>query len=129
MRRTVAALDGAEVAPIRVALTEAVALLERAVAWVVDNSATDARAVAAGAVPFLKLFGVVAGGWQMGRAAHVAQTRLGAGDNSDPAFYRAKLATARFYADHVLPQAHGLAHAAMFGAASVLASDDVLFSA
>jgi alkylation response protein AidB-like acyl-CoA dehydrogenase len=129
MRRTVAALDDAEVAPIRVALTEAVALLERAVAWVVDTSATDARAVAAGAVPFLKLFGVVAGGWQMGRAAHVAQTRLGAGDNSDPAFYRAKLATARFYADHVLPQAHGLAHAAMFGAASVLASDDVLFSA
>ncbi len=129
MRRTVAALDSAELAPIRVALTEAVALLERAVAWVVDTSATDARAVAAGAVPFLKLFGVVAGGWQMGRAAHVAQTRLGAGDNSDPAFYRAKLATARFYADHVLPQAHGLAHAAMFGAASVLASDDVLFSA
>jgi alkylation response protein AidB-like acyl-CoA dehydrogenase len=129
MRRTVAALDGAELAPIRVALTEAVALLERAVAWVVDTSATDARAVAAGAVPFLKLFGVVAGGWQMGRAAHVAQARLGAGDNSDPGFYRAKLATARFYADHVLPQAHGLAHAAMFGASSVLAPDDVLFAA
>jgi alkylation response protein AidB-like acyl-CoA dehydrogenase len=129
MRRTIAALDSAELAPIRVALTEAVALLERAVAWVVDTSATDARAVAAGAVPFLKLFGVVAGGWQMGRAAHVAQARLGAGDNSDPGFYRAKLATARFYADHVLPQAHGLAHAAMFGASSVLAPDDVLFAA
>ncbi|HET6237083.1 MAG TPA: acyl-CoA dehydrogenase C-terminal domain-containing protein [Acetobacteraceae bacterium] len=128
MRRTVAALDGAELAPIRVALAEAVALLERAVAWVVDTSATDARAVAAGAVPFLKLFGVVAGGWQMGRAAHVAHTRLGAGDNNDLGFYRAKLATTRFYADHVLPQAHGLAHAAMFGASSVLASDDVLFA-
>jgi len=129
MRRAVEALDGAEVTPIRVALGEAVALLERAVAWVVDTSAADPRVVAAGAVPFLKLFGVVAGGWQMGRAAHVAQARLAAGDNSDPGFYRTKLATARFYADHVLPQAHGLAHAAMHGASSVLASDDVLFAA
>jgi acyl-CoA dehydrogenase len=129
MRQTLAVLDGAELAPIQVALTEAVALLERAVAWVVEISAADPRVVAAGAVPFLKLFGVVAGGWQMGRAAHLAQTRLAAGDNSDPGFYRAKLATARFYADHVLPQAHGLAHAAMHGASSVLASDDVLFAA
>jgi acyl-CoA dehydrogenase len=129
MRATIAQLEGAEVAPIRAALADAVALLERAVGWVVDTSATDPRVVAAGAVPFLQLFGVVAGGWQMGRAAHVAQTRLAAGDNLHPGFYRAKLATARFYADHVLPQAHGLAHAAMHGASSVLASDDVLFAA
>jgi 3-(methylsulfanyl)propanoyl-CoA dehydrogenase len=129
MRHVVAVLDGAEVAPLRMALADAVALLERAVAWVVDTSASDPRAVAAGAVSFLKLFGVVAGGWQMGRAAHVAQTRLADGDNSNPGFYRAKLATARFYADHVLPQAHGLAHAAMHGASSVLAPDDVLFAA
>jgi hypothetical protein len=129
MRQTLAALDGAEVAPIRAALADAVAMLEQAVKWVVETSATDPRVVAAGAVPFLKLFGVVAGGWQMGRAAHIAQARLAAGDNSDPGFYRAKLATARFYADHVLPQAHGLAHATMHGASSVLASDDVLFAA
>ncbi len=80
-------------------------------------------------MPVLKLFGVVAGGWQMGRAAQVAQARLAAGDNNDPGFYRAKLATARFYADHILPQAHGLAHAAMHGASAVLAPDDVLFAA
>jgi acyl-CoA dehydrogenase len=129
MRDVAAALEGADVAPIRTALEEAIAMLERAVAWVTDVSATDPRAVAAGAVPFLKLFGVVAGGWQMARAAGIAQARLAAGDNSDPGFYRAKLATARFYADHVLPQAHGLAHAAMHGAASVLAPDEVLFAA
>ena len=129
MRATVAGLDAADLAPIRAALAEAVTLLERAVAWVVDTSAADPRVVAAGAVPFLKLFGVVAGGWQMGRAAQVAQARLAAGDNLDAGFYRAKLATARCYADHVLPQAHGLAHAAMHGASSVLAPDDVLFAA
>jgi 3-(methylthio)propanoyl-CoA dehydrogenase len=129
MRRTIAELTGAELVPIGVALTQAVSLLERVVSWVADNSATDPRAVAAGAVPFLKLFGIVAGGWQMGRAAHVAQDRLTTGDNSNPGFYRTKLATARFYADHLLPQAHGLAHTVMHGASTVLASDDVLFAA
>jgi acyl-CoA dehydrogenase len=128
IRRSLAALNGAETAPIRAALAAATDLLERAVGWVVDSSASDPRAVAAGAVPFLKLFGVVAGGWQMGRAAHIAEMRLAAGDNEDPGFYRAKLATARFYADHILPQAHGLAHAAMHGAGSVLAPDEVLFA-
>jgi hypothetical protein len=129
MEATLAALEGADLAPLRATLADAVALLARAVAWVVEASTRDQRELAAGAVPFLKLFGVVAGGWQMGRAAHIAQARLAAGDNSDPGFYRAKLATARFYVDHVLPQAHGLAQAAMHGASSVLAADDVLFAA
>jgi acyl-CoA dehydrogenase len=129
MHRTLADLDAPELAPIGVALAEAVSLLERVVGWVADTYASDPRAVAAGAVPFLKLFGIVAGGWQMARAAHMAQLRLTAGDNSDPGFYRAKLATARFYADHLLPQAHGLTHAVLHGASSVLASDDILFAA
>ena len=129
MRQAVSDLTASELAPISTALTQAVSLLEQAVGWVADTSATDPRAVAAGAVPFLKLFGVVAGGWQMARAARVAQDRLTTGDNSDPNFYRAKLATARFYADHLLPQAHGLAHAVMHGASTVLESDDILFAA
>jgi hypothetical protein len=36
-------------------------------------------------------------------------------------FYRAKIDTARFYADHVLPQAPALAHAIVAGSAAVLA--------
>ena len=129
MRRVITDLGSAELAPIGTALTEAVSVLEQAVSWVATTYATDPRSVAAGAVPFLKLFGVVAGGWQMARAAHVAQTRLTAGDNSDPGFYRAKLATARFYADHLLPQARGLAYSVMQGASTVLESDDILFAA
>ncbi|KAK0329502.1 hypothetical protein LTR94_036521, partial [Friedmanniomyces endolithicus] len=58
----------------------------------------------------------------MARAALVAQRKLDAGEG-DAAFYRAKIATARFFADHILSQAHSLRHAIMEGAAGVLALD------
>jgi len=67
-----------------------------------------APAVFAGAVPFLKLMGIVAGGWQMARAAQISAEKLGAGSSDD--FYKAKIKTARFYADHVLSQALWLKH-------------------
>jgi hypothetical protein len=75
-------------------------------------------------VPILRLFGIVTGGWQMARAALAAHTALGAGHNEDPGFYEAKVATARFYADHILPQATALKPTILRGAASVLAMDE-----
>ena len=123
-----AAQDGPDFAVIGSTLRDAIALLERAVAWVVDTYATDPRTVLAGAVPLLNLFGVVAGGWQSARAAVAAADRLTSGDNEEPAFYRAKIGTARFYADHVLSQAGGLAHTVMQGAAGVLALEEDAFA-
>ena len=129
MRGVVEALHGEELAALRAQLTDAVAALERCVRWVVETYAADPRAAAAGAVPLLKLFGITAGGWQMGRAAIVAQRKLASGDNADRAFYQAKLGTARFYADHILPQAQALAHTVTQGAAGVLALDEAQFAA
>jgi hypothetical protein len=77
-------------------------------------------------VPLLELLGIVAGGWQMARAALVARERLGHG-TGDAAFLRAKLLTARFYADHVMAQAPGLAETVVGGAAAVLAYPDDQF--
>ena len=111
--------DSADLKAIRARLAVAVDALERAGAWVVETFAADIRAASAGAVPFLRLFGVVAAGWQMARAALVAKARIDAGDG-DP-FYPAKIITARFFADHVLTQAEGLAATVISGAASVLA--------
>ena len=84
------------------------------------NDATDIRAVSVGAVPMLKLFGIVAGGWQLLRSALIAQRRL-ADASGDAAFYEAKILSARFYADFVLSQSPGLAHGIMHGAAGALA--------
>ena len=102
----------------------AVDALESAVKYVVSHYGKDIRGVSAGAVPLLELFGIVAGGWQLLRSALVARDRLAKPPSqgaADPGFYRAKIDTARFYADHVLPQAPALAHAIIEGSAAALA--------
>ena len=79
--------------------------LEKAIDFIVANGRNEPKTVYAGAVNYLKLAGVVLCGWQMARALMVAQDRM----DSDPAFFTAKLVTARFYAESVLTQAPGLA--------------------
>ncbi|MBP0596389.1 acyl-CoA dehydrogenase, partial [Paraburkholderia sp. LEh10] len=78
--------------------------LASAVQYVLQNAKRDPNAVFAGSVPYLKLAGIVLGGWQMARAMLVAQQKHA----DDPSFYGAKIATAQFYAEHVLPQAVAL---------------------
>lgn len=72
----------------------------------------------AGATPFLEMVGITAGGWAHGLSALAAKRHLEDGDNK---FYRAKLATARFYADHVLPTAAGLVGSVTAGAERLFA--------
>ncbi len=124
MRAATAGLDG-DLAAIGARQAAAVDALDKAVDWLVANFARDPMAAHAGAVPFLFLLGIVAGGWQLGRAAVIARRRKAEGD-SDP-FWTAKLATARFFADHWLTQAAGLAEAVVNGAAGALEMPDDAF--
>ena len=124
MRTAASGLDG-DLAMIGSRQLAAVDALERAVSWIVANFAGDPKAVHAGAVPFLHLFGIVAGGWQMGRTAVIARARIAAGDG-DP-FWPAKLATTRFFADHFLTQAAGLAESVIDGATGALEIADDSF--
>src|SRR5574337_1786768 len=64
---------GEDLKAIRVRLTAGINGLEESVNWLVANYASNVKAAAAGAVPFLMLLGTVAGGWQMARAALIAQ--------------------------------------------------------
>jgi alkylation response protein AidB-like acyl-CoA dehydrogenase len=114
-----AASNNADCQTIAVAFKEGIDAVTTAGDYIVAQYGTNVREVAAGAVPFLELMGIVAGGWQMARAALVAQAKLGAGETAP--FYAAKLKTARFYADHVLVEAPGLARQIVAGGASVLA--------
>ena len=118
--------DG-ELGAVRTSLEAGIGLLASCVDWVAETHAHDPQATGAGAVPLLKLFGIVAGGWQTARAAWIAERRLGA--NADRDFYLAKIGTARFYADHVLAQAQGLAHTVRHGAPGVMALDEAQFAA
>jgi len=105
-------------------LAAALASLRDATQWIVDTYPANPAAVAAGSVYYLKLAGITFGGWMMLRSAQVATKQLAAGEG-DASFLRGKLATARFYAEHILPQAMSLT-AAMRGADSVLAAEEAL---
>jgi acyl-CoA dehydrogenase len=111
---------GEEMAATREAFSAALTAAEECVSWMVITYGNDIKAAHAGAVPFLKLMGIVCGGWQMARAALVARQRLSEG-KGDKSFYEAKIKTARFYADHILTQAPGLRNAIVHGAAGVMA--------
>ncbi len=87
------------------------------VAFVADQTRASPNAVFAGSVPYLMLAGNLMAGWQLARAWVVAQEQLAQG--VDEAFMRAKLVTARFYADHLLTRAPGLRDAILDGADSV----------
>jgi 3-(methylthio)propanoyl-CoA dehydrogenase len=101
-------------------LAAATAALQSAIDWMVSMSAANARTAYAGSVPYLKLWGIVAGGWQIARAAKVAVDKLAKGEG-DAAFMRAKLATARFYAENLLPLAEAHAQSAIGGSQAALA--------
>ena len=78
---------------------------DQAVAYIVAHAKTDTKAVYAGSFAYLRLAGLVLGGWQMARALLAAE-RLRDGD---PSFFNTKIATARFFAENLLPQAQALA--------------------
>ncbi|HQS18755.1 MAG: acyl-CoA dehydrogenase [Rhodospirillales bacterium 24-66-33] len=98
------AAPGDDIEAIRTGLVAAADALEDATKWVAQSVKTELVSALAGSVPFLRLAGTALGGWLLARGALVAQTRLGQRD-SDPDFLEAKLVTARFYAEVILPPA------------------------
>ena len=76
----------------------------------------------AGAGPYLRLFAIVTGGWLMARQA-IAASRLLVTGSADIDFLEAKLVTARFYCEQLLPQAAGLLPAVTAGAEALFAGD------
>ena len=88
------------------------------VGFLCDAGRANPNAVYAGSVPYLLLGGKLMAGWQLARALIVAETQLAAGEG-EAGFLRAKVQTARFYADHVLSQLPGVRDAIVEGAESV----------
>jgi butyryl-CoA dehydrogenase len=107
-------------------LTAGCAALDRIIAHIADHARSDPRDAYAGSVPYLMAAGIVLAGWQMGRAALIAVAKQAGGDG-DPAFLAAKIATARFYADHILTRAPGLAESVVSGAEGTLALAEAQF--
>jgi butyryl-CoA dehydrogenase len=118
--------DHAGVSRIGARLEAGAAAFERGLRGLLAAAQSDVREGFAGSVPYLKLAGIVLSAWQLARAALAARQQIGAA-SADTAFLQAKIATAGFFAEHLLPQAEAMAHAVAEGGAAVMALDESQF--
>jgi hypothetical protein len=118
--KELAACEGVNAASVLKRLRAAREAFEEVVRFVAAESKTDPNAVFAGSVNYLMLAGNLMAGWQMARSLLAAERLLGVGEG-DAAFLHAKVATARFYAEHLLCKAPGLRDTIVEGAGSVTA--------
>lgn len=102
------------------ALREALDAGKTAREWLLSNAPDDAAAAGSVSVSFMMMFGYICGGWVMGRSALKAQALLDAG-SGDPAFLTAKLATAQFFSDHLLPRVKSNLASILAGSTSIMA--------
>jgi hypothetical protein len=124
--RTLEQANDPALAAIALRLRTGADALDEAGRFVASRFRQEPREVLAGAVPFLELAGIVFGGAQLARAAAVASAKLAAGAG-DAGFMRARIATARHFADHCLTHAPGLRDTVVAGAAGVLALSEEQF--
>ena len=117
--------DNIDFPAIRENLAAGIQALEQATQWMLQTIGRDPDAALGASVNYMMLTGYVCGGWQMARAALVARARLNAGEDED--FCRAKIATARFYAEQLLPKASALLTAVKSGASTALALEEEQF--
>ncbi|HLB80069.1 MAG TPA: acyl-CoA dehydrogenase C-terminal domain-containing protein [Dongiaceae bacterium] len=99
-------------------LLKAFARLQQTTAWVAQQGLKDPEEAGAAASDYLRLFALVALAYMWARMARIALDKQ---DGDEAEFYRAKLATARFYMTRLLPQHTAHAAALMAGKAPLMA--------
>jgi 3-(methylthio)propanoyl-CoA dehydrogenase len=78
-----------------------------------EEGLADPRNALAGATPYLRMFSLVTAGWLMARQGLAAKSLLD--EDATDEFAQAKLVTARFFAEQILPAVNGLAVPVMAG--------------
>ena len=107
-------------------LAKAFARLQQVTLHVAQQGMKDPDEAGAASCDYLRLFALVAMAYLWARMAEIAQARLAAGVD-DPAFYQAKLATARFFMAKILPESGALFAQIMAGSAPVMQFEDAAF--
>ncbi len=119
--RKVAELKDPAFGAVVLRIEDGLKILERTSKHLLAAKQEDALA---GATPYLRIFGLVAGAAYLAEIALAAHKAKSGGD-SNPA-HDARIATARFFAENLLPAVAGLELAVMSGADSVLQSEAAL---
>ena len=121
IRATADALSAREnLTALGAALSDGVEVAGKARQWLLDRAKEDRNVAGAASVNYLMLLGYVCGGWLMGESALKAAARLESG-GGDESFLKAKVVTARFYCEHLLPRAGACLAAIEAGPDSMMA--------
>jgi butyryl-CoA dehydrogenase len=113
-------------APFVEPVAKAFERLQRATAWLAQEGMANPDQAGAAAADYLHLFGYTALGYLWARTAKVALGKRGRG-GSEGAFYEAKLLTARFYMERLLPRSSACFASLMAGSGTMMAFPDAAF--
>ena len=107
-------------------LEKAFGALQLATGQIAQSGMRDPEEAGAAATDYLRLFGLVALAYQWARMAKIAAEKMPQA-NGDASFYKAKLATARFFFDRILPETAGLYASVKSGKASLMEMEEAAF--
>jgi len=105
-------------------LAKAFGRLQQVTGYLAQVGMSKPEEAAAGATEYLRLFGLVGLAYMWCRSVEIAKDKTD-GDEAD--FYKAKITTARFYMQKLLPQASSLATSIMAGGSSMMELEEDLF--
>ncbi|WP_417789687.1 acyl-CoA dehydrogenase C-terminal domain-containing protein [Terasakiella pusilla] len=105
-------------------LAKAFGRLQQVTGYLAQVGMSKPEEAAAGATEYLRLFGLVGLAYMWCRSVEIAKDNL---EGSEADFYKAKMTTARFYMQKLLPQASSLATSIMAGGSSMMELDEDLF--
>ena len=117
-------LQDRQLEPFVLPLAKAFGRLQKATGAIAQRGLGNPDELGAAAVEYLRLFGLVAMAYMWVRMVQIAQTKL---DTPEARFYQAKIDTARFFMEHLLPQTSALFSSIMAGSGSIMKFDDAAF--
>jgi len=107
-------------------LAQAFGALQLSTGTIAQKGLRDPEEAGAAATDYLRLLGLVAMGYCFAQATKIANARLAEG-SEEADFYKAKIATASFFFDRILPQATACFLAIKSGKGSMMALDEGAF--
>jgi len=110
-----------EMAPFIEPLQAALEHLQMATGYVMEAGMSNHDEIGAASVDYLRLFGLVALGFMWARMAKIALPK------GEEAFYKAKIGTAKFYMQRLLPQTGALLSSIQSGSDVMMAFEDAAF--